>query len=76
MTLIPDAKHKTRSMNKLAGGRRAEILQIMVEGVSIRAISRITAAGKNTIVKLLADAGNACSVYQDKNLRGLSCKRR
>jgi IS1 family transposase len=62
-------------MNKLAAERRAQILQMMVEGVSIRAISRMTGASKNTIVKLLADAGNACADYQDKNLRGLTCKR-
>jgi len=62
-------------MNKLPSAKRAEILHMMVEGVSIRAISRMTGASKNTIVKLLADAGNACADYQDKNLRGLTCKR-
>jgi IS1 family transposase len=48
---------------------------MMVEGVSIRAISRMTGASKNTIVKLLIDAGNACSEYQDRTLRNLPCKR-
>lgn len=62
-------------MNKLPSARRAQILQMMVEGISIRAISRMTGASKNTIVKLLADAGNACADYQDKHLRGLTCKR-
>ncbi|MBI2716930.1 MAG: IS1 family transposase [Rhizobiales bacterium] len=62
-------------MNKLPSAKRAQILQMMVEGVSIRAISRMTGASKNTIVKLLADAGQACAEYQDKNLRGLTCKR-
>ncbi|MDQ3566101.1 MAG: IS1 family transposase, partial [Pseudomonadota bacterium] len=38
----------------------------MVEGMSIRAISRMTGASKNTIVKLLADAGEAFTAYQDK----------
>lgn len=62
-------------MNKLPAAKRAQILTMMVEGVSIRAISRMTGASKNTIVKLLADAGQACAEYQDKNLRGLTCKR-
>lgn len=62
-------------MNKLPSAKRAQILQMMVEGVSIRAISRMTGASKNTIVKLLADAGQACAEYQDKHLRGLTCKR-
>jgi IS1 family transposase len=48
---------------------------MMVEGMSIRSISRLTGASKNTIVKLLADAGAACSDYQDRTLRGLTCQR-
>lgn len=62
-------------MNKLSKERRAQILGMMVEGVSIRAISRLTGASKNTITKLLAEAGQACSDYQDKALRNLPCKR-
>ena len=62
-------------MNKLSRDARAQILGMMVEGVSIRAISRMTGASKNTIVKLLEDAGEAFSDYQDRTLRGLTCKR-
>ena len=62
-------------MNKLSREARAQILGMMVEGVSIRAISRMTGASKNTIVKLLEDAGEAFSDYQDRTLRGLTCKR-
>ena len=62
-------------MNKLSRDARAQILGMMVEGVSIRAISRMTGASKNTIVKLLEDAGEAFSDYQDHTLRGLTCKR-
>ena len=62
-------------MNKLSVECRAQILRCLVEGNSIRATSRITGAAKNTVVKLLVDAGKACSEYQDKALRGLTCKR-
>jgi len=62
-------------MNKLPLEKRAQILGMMVEGVSIRSISRLTGASKNTIVKLLADAGRACSEYQDRTFRELTCKR-
>ena len=62
-------------MNKLPAARRAEILGLMAEGVSFRAISRLTGVSKNTLAKLVADAGQAFSAYQDKNLRNLSCKR-
>ena len=53
-------------MNRLSTERRAQILGMMVEGMSIRAIARLTGASKNTIVKLMIDAGEACSAYQDR----------
>lgn len=62
-------------MNKLSREARAQILGLMVEGMSMRAISRITGASKNTIVKLLEDAGEAFSDYQDRTMRGLTCNR-
>jgi IS1 family transposase len=62
-------------MNKLPPQKRAQILGMMVEGVSIRAISRMTGASKNTIAKLLADAGNAFAAYQDEHLRSLKSTR-
>jgi len=65
----------TVSMNRLTTEERARILGLMVEGMAIRAISRQTGASKNTIVKLLRDAGRACSEYQDRVMRELPCKR-
>lgn len=62
-------------MNRLPREARARILGMMVEGVSLRAISRMTGTSKNTVVKLLADAGEAFSDYQDRTLRNLACKR-
>src|SRR5258705_781688 len=62
-------------MNKLSTERRAQILSMMVEGNSIRAIVRVTGASKNTIVKLLEDAGEAFSAYQDHAFHDLPCKR-
>jgi len=62
-------------MNRLQAAKRAQIIGMMVEGVSIRAIARLTGTSKNTIVKLLRDTGQACAEYQDKTLRNLTCKR-
>ena len=67
--------HIMPSMNKLSREARAQILGMMVEGMSMRSISRMTGASKNTIVKLLADAGEAFSEYQDRVMRNLTCKR-
>ena len=62
-------------MNKLPLEKRAQILGMMVEGMALRAISRLTGASKNTIAKLLVDAGRACSDYQNRALVDLPCKR-
>jgi IS1 family transposase len=61
-------------MNKLPTETRIQILGLMVEGMSMRAIARLTGASKNTVVKFLRDAGEACARYQDETLRGLTCK--
>jgi transposase-like protein len=62
-------------MNKLPSDRRAQILGMMAEGVSIRAICRLTGVSKNTVAKLLHDAGEAFSAYMGRELRNLPCKR-
>jgi len=62
-------------MNKLPREKRAQILHMLCEGSSIRAITRITGASKNTVAKLLADVGRACSEYQDRAFNDLPCKR-
>ena len=62
-------------INKLSIQKRAQILGCLVEGNSIRATTQLTGASKNTVVKLLVDVGRACSEYQDKAMRNLSCQR-
>jgi IS1 family transposase len=63
-------------MNRLSIQKRAQILGCLVEGNSLRATARMTDTAINTVVKLLVDAGKACSEYQDKALRNLKkCKR-
>lgn len=62
-------------MNKLSPEERARILQLLCEGISIRAVTRLTGVSKNTVSKLLYDAGSALSAYQDKVFRNLKCKR-
>jgi hypothetical protein len=61
------------SMNRLSTEKRAQVLSALVEGNSIRATVRITGAAKNTITKLLAGVGYACTDFQDKALRDLPC---
>ena len=46
-------------MNRLSTEERAQILHLLCEGQSIRAVTRFTGASKNTVSKLLIDAGEA-----------------
>jgi IS1 family transposase len=62
------------SINKLSRDRRVQILAALVEGNSIASTCRMTGAAKNTVLKLLGDAGFACFEYQDRTLRGLTSK--
>jgi IS1 family transposase len=62
-------------MNKLDITKRSQIVSGIVEGCSIRSISRMTGCSKNTIVKLLVELGTACADYMDKALVNLSCER-
>lgn len=62
-------------MNRLTLSKRSQILSCLVEGMSMRAVSRIADVSINTITKLLVDVGAACSQYQDEHLRNLKCKR-
>ncbi|MGH6842482.1 MAG: IS1 family transposase [Methylocella sp.] len=62
-------------MNKLSRKDRAKILHLLCEGVSIRAITRLTGTSKNTVAKLAIDAGKAASWYQDRVFCNLICKR-
>ncbi|MHB8885074.1 MAG: IS1 family transposase [Methylovirgula sp.] len=62
-------------MHKLPSQERAHILHLLCEGQSIRAVTRLTGASKNTVTKLLIDAGKACMAYHDANVRNVKAKR-
>lgn len=62
-------------VNKLPSAKRAQIFQMMVGGVSIRAIVRMTGVSKNTVVKLMETAGEVFSAYMDEHFRNLPCTR-
>lgn len=63
------------SMNRLPKAKQIQVVAALVEGMSIRTTVRMTGVAKNTIVKLLANLGAACSAYQDQKFRELPCKR-
>src|SRR5688572_12337294 len=62
-------------MNKLNNEQRKQVVAALVEGNSLRAVTRMTGVHRTTIMKLLCDLGRACSVYQDGAFHNLPCKR-
>jgi IS1 family transposase len=66
---------KSKQMNKLPLEKRAQIINLLVEGNSLRATSRITGASKVTILKLLADVGKACQEFHDATVTAVNSKR-
>ena len=61
-------------MNKLPLDKRVQILNMMVEGSSMRAISRVADVSINTVTKLLVDAGLACARFHDEAVRGVEAQ--
>jgi IS1 family transposase len=62
-------------MNKLSIAKRAAVVAALVEGNSVRATARMTGVCKPTILRLLAEVGEACAAFHDRTVRGLKCKR-
>ena len=59
------------AMNKLPVEKRVQILSMLVEGSSMRSISRVAGVSINTVDKLLRDAGDACAAFHDRAVRGV-----
>jgi IS1 family transposase len=73
-----DDKHKSSyslCMNKLPLAKRVQILSMLVEGSSMRSISRVADVSINTVSALLVDAGHACAAHHDETVRGVRSKR-
>ena len=67
--------HILELMNRLTTEKRAQILGMFSEGMSLRSTSRLADVSINTVSKLLVDLGAACMKYQNETFRNLQCKR-
>ena len=54
------------SMNRLDTKKRAQILGMLCEGVSMRATAQIADVSQNTVAKLLVEAGEACAIFHNR----------
>ncbi len=62
-------------MNQLPIQTRTQIINLLVEGNSLRATARITGVSRNTVDKLLFQVGKVCQEFQNKQIVNLKTKR-
>lgn len=55
--------------------KRVQIINLLVEGNSMRATARIADVAFNSVVKLFIQTAKVCAEYQDEAFRNLPCKR-
>ena len=61
-------------MNVLKPEKKLLVLSMLVEGNSVRSISRMTGVHKTTILRLLSEVGERCARLLDERMRGLTCR--
>ena len=67
--------HHADPMNRLPIAKRAQIVQMLVEGSSLRATTRMAGASINTVTKLLLDVADAAHAYHHSTVRDVRSKR-
>lgn len=62
-------------MNQLPLEKRTQIINLLVEGNSLRATARICDVSRNTVDKLLVEVGKACMQFHDEKVINVKSKR-
>jgi IS1 family transposase len=62
-------------MNRLSAERRAAVIRSLCEGNGIRSTARLTGCNKETVMKILVEAGEFASGYQDIRHQSLKTAR-
>lgn len=62
-------------MNKLPLEKRTQIINLLVEGNSLRATSRIADVSVNTVTKLLVSVGKACQEFHNSTVVNIKSER-
>ncbi|HEY0978543.1 MAG TPA: DDE-type integrase/transposase/recombinase [Flavobacteriales bacterium] len=61
-------------MNRLPLEKQVQIINMLVEGSSLRSTSRVCDVSINTVTKLLVDVGRACERFHDETVRKVETK--
>jgi transposase-like protein len=62
-------------MRRLSAITRAQVINCLIEGCSIRSTVRMTGVAKKTVMRLLVEVGEVCADYQDRVFHNLRCRR-
>ena len=62
-------------MNRLSSDTRAQVINCLIEGCSLRSTVRMTGVAKKTVMRLLVEVGDVCADYQDRAFQNLNCRR-
>ena len=60
-------------MYTLSAAKKLAVIAALVEGNSIRSISRMTDVDRNTITSLLVRVGDRCTTIMDERMRNVRC---
>ena len=63
------------SMNQLSIEKKIQIINLLVEGSSMRSTSRIADVSINTVTKLLVEVGKACEKFHNEKVVNIKASR-
>ena len=61
-------------MNKLPEHKRVQVLNMLVEGSSMRSIERVVGVNINTVMKLLVDAGKVAAEFHNEAVQDVAAR--
>ena len=61
-------------MNILKPHKKLAVISALIEGCSVRSISRMTGVHKTTILKVLVEMGEKCEGLMNKSMRDIACQ--
>lgn len=61
-------------MNKISDEKKIQILSMLVEGMSIRSVERITGVHRDTIMRLMVRIGKGCENLLNEHMKGFHSK--
>ncbi len=60
--------------NVLKREKQLQVIHMLVEGVSLRSVERVTGVQKKTAMRLMVKFGQACRAFLDRKMRGLELR--